>query len=47
MANETFTAIQTTVATPGFDTDADGMINPGERVTTTVTIPTTRRPRRR
>jgi hypothetical protein len=38
MANETFTAIQTTVATPGFDADADGVIDPGERVTTTVTI---------
>jgi len=47
MANETFTANQTTVATPGFDADADGVIDPGERVTTTVTIPTTRRPRRR
>jgi uncharacterized repeat protein (TIGR01451 family) len=38
MANETFTAIQTTVATPGFDADADGVIDPGEQVTTTVTI---------
>ena len=38
MANETFTAIQTTVATPGFDTDLDGVIDPGERVSTTVTI---------
>ena len=31
MANETFTAIQTTVATPGFDADADGVIDPGEQ----------------
>jgi Bacterial Ig domain len=38
MANETFTAIQTTVATPGFDADNDGVIDPGEQVTTTVTI---------
>ena len=38
MANETFTANQTTVATPGFDADGDGVIDPGEIVTTTVTI---------
>ena len=38
MANETFTANQTTVATPGFDADNDGVIDPGEQVTTTVTI---------
>jgi hypothetical protein len=38
MANETFTINQSTIATAGFDLDADGVIDPGERVTTTVTI---------
>ena len=37
MAND-FSANQTTVLTPGFDLDNDGVIDPGERVTTTVTV---------
>ena len=36
MANETFTATQLTVL--AIDTDGDGVIDPGEIVTTTVTI---------
>ena len=38
MANETFTATQTTVLTRGNDADVDGVIDPGDIVTTTVTI---------